>query len=453
MRGPKRVPIWGERREYTWFIRDGFFVRSPTKFNGVDHRRGRAPEVRGRLPQAGAGARQERATRRQRDARRLRPHDRWRHRRRPPERPATGSRRTSAASFARTASRNSSRRPTSCASSSRRASTRWSATRRSTAATCCASSTTRTRMFSGTDRRRTRQGTPPTTIAARDAEFQRLMNKVALVTLWVEPKAHQIVKYTFDNVGFDFLPAQWLVHVSDVKATMTVGPAVSRRVAADQHGDQPRDDAGRRPVRRALRPRVSRLPRAERHQQSRRQVADVGAAGPASCWRVQARTRPTAPETVAAIQIQGNTATPDEEVRRLADVRVGMPFDATTVDAVATRLRAAKKFESVEVRKRFASIADPSQIALVIIVDEGPVKIVMTGDPDSPDARRAQAAAQYPRAPDPQPRGRLRLHLRRAPDAARSELDGEAQPHHVSADLGRDQAGRRRPREAASTAA
>ena len=49
------------------------------------------------------------------------------------------------------------------------------------------------------------------------------MNKVALVTMWVEPKAHQILKYTFDNVGFDFLPAQWLVHVSDVKATMTVG--------------------------------------------------------------------------------------------------------------------------------------------------------------------------------------------------------------------------------------
>src|SRR6478672_1436466 len=35
MRGPNRVPIWGERREYTWYIRDGFFVRSPTKFNGV----------------------------------------------------------------------------------------------------------------------------------------------------------------------------------------------------------------------------------------------------------------------------------------------------------------------------------------------------------------------------------------------------------------------------------
>jgi outer membrane protein assembly factor BamA len=89
-------------------------------------------------------------------------------------------------------------------------------------------------------------------------------------------------------------------------------------------------------------------------------------------------------ETVASIQVQGNTATPDEEVRRMADVQVGMPFDATTVDAITGRLRATKRFESVEVRKRFASIADPSQIALVIIVDEGPVKIVMTGDPDSP---------------------------------------------------------------------
>ncbi len=89
-------------------------------------------------------------------------------------------------------------------------------------------------------------------------------------------------------------------------------------------------------------------------------------------------------ENVAAIQIQGNTATPDEEVLRLADVHVGMPFDSTTVDVVAGRLRATKRFESVEVRKRFTSIADPSQITLVIIVDEGPVKIVMTGDADSP---------------------------------------------------------------------
>src|SRR5258708_32547203 len=80
-------------------------------------------------------------------------------------------------------------------------------------------------MLGGTDRRRTGKGPSPQD-SARDAEFQRLMNKVALVTLWVEPKAHQIVKYTFDNVGFDFLPGQWLVHVSDLKATMSVGQPV-----------------------------------------------------------------------------------------------------------------------------------------------------------------------------------------------------------------------------------
>src|SRR5881296_3596551 len=29
VQGPGRVPLWGERRDYTWYIRDGFFVRSP----------------------------------------------------------------------------------------------------------------------------------------------------------------------------------------------------------------------------------------------------------------------------------------------------------------------------------------------------------------------------------------------------------------------------------------
>ena len=58
-----------------------------------------------------------------------------------------------------------------------------------------------------------------------DAEMQRLLNKVALVTLWIEPKSHQIVKYTFSNIGFDFLPAQWAVHVDNFGASMTMSQA------------------------------------------------------------------------------------------------------------------------------------------------------------------------------------------------------------------------------------
>lgn len=89
-------------------------------------------------------------------------------------------------------------------------------------------------------------------------------------------------------------------------------------------------------------------------------------------------------ETVAAIQIQGNTLTPDEDVRRLAGVSVGMLLEPTTLGEVAARLEAAKRFKQVEVRKRFASIEDPSQIVLVIVVDEGAVRIEMTGDADHP---------------------------------------------------------------------
>src|SRR5215217_6202713 len=33
--GPGRFPLWGMRREYSWFIRDGIFVRSPLTADGV----------------------------------------------------------------------------------------------------------------------------------------------------------------------------------------------------------------------------------------------------------------------------------------------------------------------------------------------------------------------------------------------------------------------------------
>jgi hypothetical protein len=56
----------------------------------------------------------------------------------------------------------------------------------------------------------------------REAAMERMMNKVSLVTLWVAPGPHQILKYTFDNVNLDFLPAAWLIRLTDLKATMTM---------------------------------------------------------------------------------------------------------------------------------------------------------------------------------------------------------------------------------------
>src|SRR5438128_683552 len=61
-----------------------------------------------------------------------------------------------------------------------------------------------------------------------------------------------------------------------------------------------------------------------------------------------------------------------------------MPIAPDAASEVTARLQRTKRFDRVEVLQRFASIADPTQVVLVIIVDEGPVKIVMTGDPDHP---------------------------------------------------------------------
>jgi hypothetical protein len=89
-------------------------------------------------------------------------------------------------------------------------------------------------------------------------------------------------------------------------------------------------------------------------------------------------------ETIAAIQVHGNHLTPDDEIVRLSGLTVGQPFVATTIEEVARRLRATGRFDDVEVRKRFASLADPTAIAVVIVVNEGPVSVVRPDDPSQP---------------------------------------------------------------------
>jgi hypothetical protein len=234
VRGPERTPIWGERRDYTWYIRDGFFVRSPVKFNGVeigeadrrkyeadflrraqarDKRRGRGP-----LPDATAS-----------------------------EPDSTQAQQTDGtAPSVTTPDVDSLLRQTReplFISSAYFLRFRFEEGNYALVGheTLDGRDVLRieyypTNLYRGTDRRR--GSGPPAPRAHRDkganeddkanqraydAEFQRLMNKVALVTLWVEPQSHQIVKYTFDNIEFDFLPAQWLLHVDDVHASMTMG--------------------------------------------------------------------------------------------------------------------------------------------------------------------------------------------------------------------------------------
>jgi outer membrane protein assembly factor BamA len=89
-------------------------------------------------------------------------------------------------------------------------------------------------------------------------------------------------------------------------------------------------------------------------------------------------------EVLVEIRVHGNVLTPDDEVRRLIGLEIGMPIAEDTPASVAGRLRASRRFERVEVLKRFASISDPTQIVLVVILDEGPVKIESSAAPGQP---------------------------------------------------------------------
>jgi hypothetical protein len=61
---------------------------------------------------------------------------------------------------------------------------------------------------------------PNRRVRDRDAEIEEKMNKVSLVTLWIDPVEHQILQYTFDNIDMDFLPGRTIVRVDEMKASM-----------------------------------------------------------------------------------------------------------------------------------------------------------------------------------------------------------------------------------------
>jgi hypothetical protein len=207
---PGRVRLFGLHREYTWFIRDGFFVRSPVRFDGVElgdaerreYERGWIERQRQREAKAAGG-----------DAP-----------------PATASQEVgdvlrqtvepafvSAAYFLKFKFEPN----------------RYAFVGRETldGRDVLRIEYYPTRLFQDEprddERKERKKPEKPRSEQEREQEdrLARQMNKVALVTLWVEPSAHQIIQYTFENVGFDFLPGRSLVRVDDVRASMRMGEA------------------------------------------------------------------------------------------------------------------------------------------------------------------------------------------------------------------------------------
>jgi len=212
-RGPGEILLWGAKREYMWYPRDGFFVRSPVRFNGVTI----SESERERYEQnflRQTKNRDERAKQRGRE-----------------------TEGTADVAPSDIQSLIQQTREPQFVSSAYLLKFKFEGGRYAIVGreTLDKQPVLRieyypTRLFS--DDPETRAEAHANQVAgskSRDDaygdEIQRLMNKVSRVTIWVEPNQKQIVKYTFENVSLDFLPASWLVRVTELRANMTMTEA------------------------------------------------------------------------------------------------------------------------------------------------------------------------------------------------------------------------------------
>ena len=217
LRGPTGIPVWGDKREYTWFIREGYFIRSPVKANGVE------------ISEADRRKAEDSYLRRVKE-REKREAARERRKKGETEPPAPEEPTTLDAFVAQNAQPEfvdsayfmkfkfeqghyalAGREPFEGGREVLRIEYYPSK--------LYMEEEDPDRKKREEERQKQRGGKPD---KGREygATVERLMNKVALITLWVEPTSQQIVKYVFDNVNFDFFPGAWLLRVDELKAAM-----------------------------------------------------------------------------------------------------------------------------------------------------------------------------------------------------------------------------------------
>ena len=216
--GPGGARMFGLARDYTWYIRDGVFVRSPVRFDGV----------------AVSDADRDRYEREwlERDARRSKDGSSWNASR--DADPAAPDRKPSSAGSASGASGGEldadalariAREP-QFVSMAYFLRFRFEPGHYAFAGREAYEGRQAykieyypSRLFTDSEPK-AGETAPPPSKDDEDARLERQMNKVALVTLWVEPEQHQILRYTFKNIGTDFLPGRWLVRLEDLQASM-----------------------------------------------------------------------------------------------------------------------------------------------------------------------------------------------------------------------------------------
>jgi outer membrane protein assembly factor BamA len=91
---------------------------------------------------------------------------------------------------------------------------------------------------------------------------------------------------------------------------------------------------------------------------------------------------PAAPaEIVSEVRVHGNATLTDDAVIQLAGVAVGASLDAGGIEAIEKRLKDSGRFDEVQVRKRYRTLA-MDEVSLVLLVHEKE-GISPTGEPPS----------------------------------------------------------------------
>jgi hypothetical protein len=223
VRGPTGLPVWGQRREFQWFIREGYFVRSPVSADGVtvpeDDRRKYETQYLNRVKAREKKAQEE------------------------PAKTESGNRQIVLGGNGVEMLLEQTLQP-QFVNSAYFMKFKFDGGRYALAGRekfgdveVLRIEYYPTKLFND-ERERSRdekaaaqakeakveKTDPAASKRKQDLEktMDHLMNKNSKVTLWVEPKAKQIVKYVFDNVQMDFLPAAWLLRMEELKASMTM---------------------------------------------------------------------------------------------------------------------------------------------------------------------------------------------------------------------------------------
>ena len=97
-------------------------------------------------------------------------------------------------------------------------------------------------------------------------------------------------------------------------------------------------------------------------------------------------------EKIAEIRVHGNVTLDDAAVVTLAGITLGSPLDANGLEAIKKRLEDSGRFDTVEVRKRYRTMA-MDEIAILLLVHERP-GLTKDGQPPTV-ARRLRGQLQF----------------------------------------------------------